>query len=224
MRGILQFYRSFFGSLTAFMVFSFFVSGCHTGEEPVSVTQVTVKKEAANRNQAGEIQADSIVKTRKKKPETPVNHGASGILLPEKQANKNMIYDSVPDDKNLDAAGRRDPFALPAALRKQQTVTRGNKCFTSGNTHFEAPMKKTAVQQSATPAAPVSQQPYVTGIFDNGKDKLALLRWKAIQGAFGCGESLGNGYYVKEITAATVLLYPEKSASGMKPVTLTLQQ
>ena len=142
MRDILQFYRSFFGNLTAFMVFSFFVSGCHTGEEPVSVTQVTVKKEATNRNQAGEIQADSIVKTRKKKPETPVNHGASGILLPEKQANKNMIYDSVPDDKNLDAAGRRDPFALPAALRKQQTVTRGNKCVTSGNTHFEAPMKK----------------------------------------------------------------------------------
>ena len=163
MRDILQFYRSFFGNLTAFMVFSFFVSGCHTGEEPVSVTQVTVKKEATNRNQAGEIQADSIVKTRKKKPETPVNHGASGILLPEKQANKNMIYDSVPDDKNLDDAGRRDPFALPAALRKQQTVTRGNKCVTSGNTHFEAPMKKTAVQQSATPAAPVSQQPYVTG-------------------------------------------------------------
>ena len=69
MRDILQFYRSFFGNLTAFMVFSFFVSGCHTGEEPVSVTQVTVKKEATNRNQAGEIQADSIVKTRKKKPE-----------------------------------------------------------------------------------------------------------------------------------------------------------
>ena len=224
MRGILQFYKSFSGKLTAFMVFSFFVSGCHTGEEPVSVTQVTVKKEAANRNQAGEIQADSIVKTRKKKPETPVNHGASGILLPEKQANKNMIYDSVPDDKNPDAAGRRDPFALPAALQKPRTVTRGNKCVTSGNTHFEAPMKKTAVQQSATPAAPVSQQPYVTGIFDNGKDKLALLRWKAIQGAFGCGESLGNGYYVKEITATAVSLYPEKSASGMKPVTLTLQQ
>ena len=224
MRGILQFYRSFFGSLTAFMVFSFFVSGCHTGEEPVSVTQVTVKKEATNRNQAGEIQADSIVKTRKKKPETPVNHGASGILLPEKQANKNMIYDSVPDDKNPDAAGRRDPFALPAALRKQLTVTQGKGCFTPGNNHFETPLKKTAVQQSATLPAPGSQQPYVAGFFDSGKDKLALLHWKQIQGAFRRGESLGNGYYVKEITAATVLLYPEKSASGMKPVTLTLQQ
>ena len=224
MRGILQFYKSFSGKLTAFMVFSFFVSGCHTGDEPVSVTQITVKKEADNRNQAGETQAFAIAKTHQKIPETPVNHSASGILLPEKQANKNMIYDSVPDDKNPDAAGRRDPFALPAALQKQRTVTRGNKCVTSGNTHFEAPMKKTAVQQSATPAAPVSQQPYVTGIFDNGKDKLALLRWKAIQGAFGCGESLGNGYYVKEITATAVSLYPEKSASGMKPVTLTLQQ
>ena len=224
MRGILQFYRSFFGSLTAFMVFSFFVSGCHTGEEPVSVTQVTVKKEAANRNQAGETQAFAIAKTHQKIPETPVNHSASGILLPEKKAGESRLYVPAPDDKNPDAAGRRDPFALPAALQKQRTVTRGNKCVTSGNTHFEAPMKKTAVQQSATPAAPVSQQPYVTGIFDNGKDKLALLRWKAIQGAFGCGESLGNGYYVKEITATAVSLYPEKSASGMKPVTLTLQQ
>ena len=206
------------------MVFSFFVSGCHTANEPVSVPQVTGKKEAASYSQTKNIQADSIVNTRKKIPETPVTHSASGILLPEKQANKNMIYDSVPDDKNLDAAGRRDPFALPAALRKQQTVTRGNKCVTSGNTHFEAPMKKTAVQQSATPAAPVSQQPYVTGIFDNGKDKLALLHWKTIQGAFRRGESLGNGYYVKEITATAVSLYPEKSGSGLKPVTLTLQQ
>ena len=224
MRGILQFYKSFSGKLTAFMVFSFFVSGCHTGDEPVSVPQVTGKKEAASYSQAKKIQADSIVNTRKKIPETPVTHSASGILLPEKKAGESRLYVPAPDDKNPDAAGRRDPFALPAALQKQRTVTRGNKCVTSGNTHFEAPMKKTAVQQSATPAAPVSQQPYVTGIFDNGKDKLALLRWKAIQGAFGCGESLGNGYYVKEITAATVLLYPEKSASGMKPVTLTLQQ
>ena len=211
MRGILQFYKSFSGKLTAFMV-------------PVSVTQITVKKEAANRNQAGGIQADSMVKTCKKKPETPVNHSASGILLPEKQANKNMISDSAQDDKNLVAAGRRDPFALPAALRKQQTVTRGNECVTSGNTHFESPLKKTAVQQTATPPAPVSQQPYVAGIFDNGKDKLALLHWKPIQGAFRRGESLGNGYYVKEITTATVLLYPEKNGTGTKPVMLTLHQ
>ena len=224
MRGILQFYKSFSGTLTAFMVFSFFVSGCHTGDEPVSVTQITVKKEAANRNQAGETQAFAIAKTHQKIPETPVNHSASGILLPEKKAGESRLYVPAPDDKNPDASGGRDPFALPAALRKQQTVTRGNKCFTSGNTHFEAPMKKTAVQQSATPAAPVSQQPYVTGIFDNGKDKLALLHWKAIQGAFRRGESLGNGYYVREITATAVSLYPEKSGSGLKPVTLTLQQ
>ena len=82
MRGILQFYKSFSGKLTAFMVFSFFVSGCHTGDEPVSVTQITVKKEATNRNQAGETQAFAIAKTHQKIPETPVNHSASGILLP----------------------------------------------------------------------------------------------------------------------------------------------
>ncbi len=224
MRGILQFYKSFSGKLTAFMVFSFFVSGCHTGDEPVSVTQITVKKEADNRNQAGETQAFAIAKTHQKIPETPVNHSASGILLPEKKAGESRLYVPAPDDKNPDAAGRRDPFALPAALRKQLTVTQGKGCFTPGNNHFETPLKKTAVQQSATPPAPGSQQPYVAGFFDSGKDKLALLHWKQIQGAFRRGESLGNGYYVKEITAATVLLYPEKSASGMKPVTLTLQQ
>ena len=224
MRGILQIYKSFFGKLTAFLVFSFFVPGCHTGEEPVSVPHVTAKKEAASHNQSKGIQADSIVKTRKKKPETPVTHSASGILLPEKKAGESRLYVPAPDDKNPDAAGRRDPFALPAALRKQLTVTQGKGCFTPGNNHFETPLKKTAVQQSATPPAPGSQQPYVAGFFDSGKDKLALLHWKQIQGAFRRGESLGNGYYVKEITAATVLLYPEKSASGMKPVTLTLQQ
>ena len=224
MRGILQINKSFSGKLTVFMVFSFFISGCNTANEPVSVPQVTGKKEAASYSQTKNIQADSIVNTRKKIPETPVTHSASGILLPEKKAGESRLYVPAPDDKNPDAAGRRDPFALPAALRKQLTVTQGKGCFTPGNNHFETPLKKTAVQQSATPPAPGSQQPYVAGFFDSGKDKLALLHWKQIQGAFRRGESLGNGYYVKEITAATVLLYPEKSASGMKPVTLTLQQ
>ena len=173
MRGILQFYKSFSGKLTAFMVFSFFVSGCHTGDEPVSVTQITVKKEAANRNQAGETQAFAIAKTHQKIPETPVNHSASGILLPEKQANKSRIYDPASVDKNPDSATRSDPFSLPAALRKQQPVTQGKGCFTPGNNHFETPLKKTAVQQSATPPAPGSQQPYVAGFFDSERSAAA---------------------------------------------------
>ena len=224
MRGFLQINKSFSGKLTAFMVFSFFVSGCHTANEPVSVPQVTGKKEAASYSQAKKIQADSIVNTRKKIPETPVTHSASGILLPEKKADKNRIFDSSPDDKHPDAAVQRDPFALPEALRKQQHVTQGKKSFVSGKNRFEESLKRTDVQQVAASPAPGSQDPRGAGVFDNGKEKLALLHWQRIQGAFRRGESLGNGYYVREITAAAVSLYPEKSGSGMKPVTLTLQQ
>ena len=221
MRGILQIYKSFSVKLTVFMVFSFLVSGCHTGEDPVSVPHVTEKKEATNRNQAVGIKTDSIEKTRKKTPETPVKHSASGILLPEKQANKDRLYVSASDDKDPDASGRRDPFALPAALRKQQTVTRGNQVFSQGKT--QTPLKRTAIQQPAVPPAPGYLKPRIAGIFDNGNEKLALIHWQQIQGTFRRGESVGNGYYVREITPTAVSLYPEKSASGMKPVTLTLQ-
>ena len=224
MRGILQINKSFSGKLTIFMVFSFFISGCNTANEPVSVPQVTGKKEAASYSQTKNIQADSIVNTRKKIPETPVTHSASGILLPEKKADKNRIYDSTPDDRHPDAAVQRDPFALPSALRKQQPVTQGKESFTSGKNRFEEPLRHTIVQQSAASPAPGSQKPCVAGIFDNGKEKLALLHWQQIQGTFRRGESLGNGYYVREITAAAVSLYPEQSGPGMKPVTLTLQQ
>ena len=224
MRGILQFYKSFSGKLTAFMVFSFFVSGCHTASEPVSVPQVTEKKEAANYSHAKKIQADFIVNTRKKIPETPVTHSASGILLPEKKANENRINDSTPDDRHPDAAGQRDPFALPAALRKQKSVSQGKESFMSGTNRFEQSLRRTLVQQPPASPAPGSPEPCVAGIFDNGKEKLALLHWQQIQGTFRRGESLGNGYYVREITAAAVSLYPEQSGPGMKPVTLTLQQ
>ena len=222
MRGILQIYKSFFGKLTAFLVFSFFVPGCHTGEEPVSVPHVTAKKEAASHNQSKGIQADSIVKTRKKKPETPVNHSASGILLPEKQEDKSRIYDPATGGKYPDTSNRRDPFALPAVLRKQQPVTRGKQALTSEMSHPEESGRHTSLPQTASP--PGSPDPCVAGIFDNGKEKLALLHWRQIQGTFRCGESLGNGYYVKKITAAAVLLYPEKNTPGIKPVTLTLHQ
>lgn len=221
MRAILQIHKSFFGKLTAFLVFSFFVSGCHTGEEPVSVPQVTAKKETTSPNPSKLIQADTIVKTRKKKPETLVNHSGSGILLPEKQADKSRGYDPSTDAENPDSASWRDPFALPEALRKQP-VTRGKQAVISETSHPETPLQHTARQQTA--ASPGSPEPCVAGIFDNGKEKLALLHWRQIQGTFRCGEPLGNGYYVKEITAATVLLYPENNSAGIKPITLALQQ
>ena len=149
-------------------------------------------------------------------PETPLKCDASGILLPEKQEDKSRIHDPSRDTENPYSASRRDPFALPAALRKQP-VTRGKHAFSSEMRHPEA-----SLQQTVTP--PGSQEPCVAGIFDNGKEKLALLHWRQIQGTFRCGEPLGNGYYVKEITAATVLLYPENNSAGIKPVTLALQQ
>ena len=221
MRDILQIYKTFFSKFTAFVVFSFFVSGCHTGNEPVSVPQVTVKKEATNSGQAKRTQAGAIVKTSKKIPETPVKDSASGILLPEKQdTHSRQICNPVPGDTNPD--GRYDPFALPAALRKQQPVIQEKQTFTPKKAGREISPQHTSARQ--TVAHPDLRKPYVSGIFDNGKEKLALLHWQQIQGAFRRGEPLGNGYYIKEIAATAVLLYPEETGSGLKPVTLPLQQ
>ena len=221
MRGILQIYKTFFAKFTSFVVFSFFVSGCHTGNEPVSVPQVTVKKEATNSVQAKRTQAGAIVKTRNKIPETPVKNSASGILLSEKQSNHNrQICNALPCNTNPD--DRHDPFALPAAFRKQQPVIPEKQNFTPEKVHRKISPQHTSTKRTVT--LPELRKPFVSGIFDNGREKLALLHWQQIQGAFRCGEPLGNGYYIKEIAATAVLLYPEKTYSGLKPVTLPLQQ
>ena len=98
----------------------------------------------------------------------------------------------------------RDPFALPAEMQKPKSIPVVNN--------------KTPVQT----VSPYTPGPCLAGIFDNGKEKFALIRWQQIQGVFRCGEYLGNGYFVKEITANSVLLYPEQNLPGTDTVTLTL--
>ena len=82
-------------------------------------------------------------------------------------------------------------------------------------------MPKATEVQSVVP--PYSPEPCVAGIFDNGKEKFALVRWQRVQGIFSCGEQLGNGYYVKEITANYVLLCPKQDAFESDAVKLVLR-
>ena len=99
-----------------------------------------------------------------------------------------------------------DPFAVPTVLQERQTPR-------------TVPQKERKDQ--STPVN--SPELCVAGIFDNGKEKYALVRWKQIQGIFRCGEQLGNGYYVKEITADSVLLAQEQAFYGTNTVKLKLQ-
>ena len=113
----------------------------------------------------------------------------------------------------------RDPFAMPSKLLEQN------------NSRQEQQIAPRQIQQTLSPNAPPRKQtvspyapePCVAGIFDNGKEKFALVRWQQIQGIFRCGENLGNGYYIKEITANSVLLCPKKDSPGKNSMTLKLK-
>ena len=98
----------------------------------------------------------------------------------------------------------RDPFDLPAEMQKPKSI----------------PVVKNKTPAQTVP--PYKPDPCLAGIFDNGKEKFALVRWQKVQGVFRCGERLGNGYFVKEITANSVLLYPEQNFPGTDTFTLTL--
>ena len=138
--------------------------------------------------------------------------------------NKTVIKNITKNDELVNSgAVTRDPFALPAALQlqenntNQQSLTQKQKNNTVQMRQAQAP-----VQNHPTQPIPCSQEPCIAGIFDNGREKFALLHWQQVQGVFRKGEPLGNGYYIKEITATSVLLCPEHNNSGMAAITLLL--
>lgn len=226
MRDFLHSHTLFWRKLSLFLAFSFFVSGCHTGNEPVPVPQITEKKERAgdilparSRNVTKNGNTETVQTQSENsynKPWASFEADASSTMLPEKQntkSDKNRIYGSSPNAKNKTKVIIRDPFALPEALRIPQPSS-------SGTQATKNPHQPPSVRQTAPPD---SQEPCVAGIFDNGKEKFAIIRWLQVQGVFRCGESLGNGYYIKEITAATVRLCPEAGSSGANNITLTIK-
>ena len=164
MRSILYFNKNHFGKFSSLLLLSFYVSSCHTGNEPVPVPKARETKVKA-----------------------------------------------------------QDPFALPAALQAGlHTFTQKPQQFakTSNSQQNKQPTLQNSTMHQAVPL--YSPEPCIAGIFDNGKDKFVLIRWQRVQGIFRKGEALGNGYYVKKITATSVILCSEQNISDIKPINITL--
>jgi len=200
MRSIFQPDFKFAGKLTILLAFSFFAAGCHTDNEPAPVSKTTVKKDTAG--QASESSLRNFVKA-KTLAETTQNY--------EQKRPVSFTHDK---HTNNDAVVQRDPFTNPTSTN--QTITNCN----NPQTMQQAVPKVTTVQPAVPPYSP---EPSVVGIFNNGKEKFALVRWQQVKGVFRCGENLGNGYYVKEISANIVLLCPNQNRDGADSIKLTLR-
>ncbi|MBQ8700048.1 MAG: hypothetical protein IJ522_00505 [Acidaminococcaceae bacterium] len=234
MRNFYHFDKSVFGKIMILLAFSFFAFGCHTGMEPVLAPQTTVKKEEASRISKESIQNNTETNTnlksvnKQKRPETSLQRDASGFLLSENKSAKNPI--PFPNHtKKTSTAQRhtqRDPFALPMILQEQKRDIQELPSLTPEQQTVSSPLdnkRRKTVPVQNQPAIPINpQEPCITGIFDNGKEKYVLLRWHQIQGVFRCGEKLGNGYYVKEITRSSVVLCPQQNPCDTKSITLPL--
>lgn len=200
----------------------------------------------AQSNSVSEIKTSSaaFVSKQNKKPEAKIKHTVSGTILPENNNPANAIGASG-KIRRFETT-ERDPFALPEELRKQQLsslerhqtamqIQQGYPITSAGNrsvygygisSESNVITERNGLQDTAgrpRSVPPCSPEPCVAGIFDNGKDKFALVRWQQIRGLFHAGEALGNGYYVKEITADSVILCAEQNSSHSGTLTLTLQ-
>ena len=234
MRNFYQFDKSVFGKIMVLLAFSFFAFGCHTGMEPVQATQTTVKKEEASRVPKESFQNNTETNTKfksgnnQKWPETSLQRDAPGLLLSENKSAKNPIPFPDHTKKTAKAQGhtQRDPFALPMILQEQKRDIQELPSLTPEQQTVSSPLdnkRRKTVPVQNQPAIPINpQEPCITGIFDNGKEKYVLLRWLQIQGVFRCGEKLGNGYYVKEITRSSVVLCPQQNPCDTKSITLPL--
>ena len=229
MRIKFQQYKTLPGTVTGLLAVSFFVTGCHTGSEPAPVPKAFTRKETAG---SGTDQV-SQSKTKKEKTGIPRYNVKAAELQSEK------LTDTDRKDRKL-MTSTRDPFARPAALAEDKNSHCGQIRFTLGQAGMnreQLPLTRgqqnTVIQarqslpQQALPAhQPVLScpaEPCIAGIFDNGTERFALVRWQQVQGIFRSGESLGNGYYVKEITAQSVMLAPEKDSTGTNSITLTMK-
>ena len=235
MRNFYQFDKSVFGKIMVLLAFSFFAFGCHTGMEPVQVPQTMVKKEEASRVPKESFPNNTEINTklksvnRQKRPETSLQRDASGLLLSENKSAKDPI--PFPDHtKKTSTAQRhtqRDPFTLPMILQEPKPNMQEPSFSKSGRQTVSTPLdnkrRKTVPGQNQPAISINPHNPCITGIFDNGKEKFVLLRWQQIQGVFRCGEELGNGYYVKEITRSSVVLCPQQSPCDTKSITLPLR-
>ena len=235
MRNFYHFDKSVFGKIMVLLAFSCFAFGCHTGMESVPAPQTTVKKEEASRVPKESFQNNTETNTkfksvnRQKRPETSLQRDASGLLFPENKSAKDPIPFPNHAKKTAKAQGhtQRDPFALPMILQEQKRDIQELPSLTPEQQTVSSPLdnkrRKTVPGQNQPAISINPHNPCITGIFDNGKEKFVLLRWHQIQGVFRCGEELGNGYYVKEITRSSVVLCPQQNPWDTKSITLPLR-
>lgn len=228
MHSIFQLHMKKTGKITLLLAFSFFVSGCPTGKEPVTTSNDTIRKETAGRPTKSFPHNTNEAKEKKFTETSKEILKKRSVAFPDYKRS----YDY--------ATAQRNPFAQPAELQEQHSfpifnhkdtfeeasLNRRiipNHTVTSHNNKDQAlqtaPQNLTMIQK----VTPYPLEPCVAGIFDNGKEKYALVRWQQVQGIFRCGEPLGNGYYVKEITTNSVLIGSEQAHDDATTIRLTLQ-
>lgn len=223
------------------------VSVLHPGANKETASQSSGKQRQNSSESETYTSSATLVSKQIQKTETAMKHTASGTVLSENITRSNAIDTSSNNKVKRFKTAERDPFALPVEPQEQQLLSRkqqqiarqiqqgymestseGNRSVYGYGILSESKLITNRNSQQSTTgsarSAPLfSSEPCVAGIFDNGKEKFALVRWQHIQGIFQTGEALGNGYYVKEITANSVCLCPEQNSSGNGILTLTLK-
>ena len=221
MRKFIKLSKLLFVCTISLPVFSFLVSGCHTGSNPSTVAQATAKKEKAERLTGGQPHKSTKDQTK-----------TIAETKTEKGQNCPVSFSHHENSEKHEMA-QRNPFTLPALLQEQQGIPTYNQRITDSGVFLNsrtrtnhnnqqtklAPRQNKSIEPVVSPYAP---EPCVAGIFNNSKEKFALVRWHQVQGIFRCGVHLGNGYYVKDITANSVLLCPGQNRSGADTVRLIL--
>ena len=215
--------KNIFLELSLLLTFSFFTTGCHTGNEAVPVKPASVKKAEVSKQPALDINKTDL---RKKIPETSAKNDASGILFPK--------TGSAADTKI------RNPFAPPAELNTAShnatetlTMQKGQLCTANPIVPVSSAVPSRAgttfnknvmnIHSTVSQTSYRSQEPFVYGLFDNGKEKLVLLSCNQIRGLFRSGDMLPNGYHVGEVTNSSVTLYPPQNDVNNKALILRLQ-
>ena len=221
-KSLINIKKDFFPELFLLLVFSFFTAGCRTGNEAAPVKTAAVEKAEASKHTVLDFKKTDL---RKKTPETSAENDASGILFP----------------KTDTAAGTRlrDPFASPGKLHKvfhngtgTSEIQKEQLCTGNPSVPVPSALNRTGTiprQNAITMSPPVSQtscrpqDPFLYGLFDNGKEKLVLLGCNQIRGLFRSGDTLPNGYHVGDVTNSSVTLYPPRDAANNKALILRLQ-
>jgi len=240
MQNIFLFQNFISQGLVIILALSFFTSGCKNFDVATPLTASVEKNEKGSSipasHEAGTF-TGSQAPDKRNIPGTSGKTDASGILLSELKTER-----ASPDKKQL----TRNPFAIPLSLQSQhrtdQPITNpeltANMLKAKYNPATETAFNRNRQKANDTLQKSIPEQselntknrfviynpdPCLTGVFNNGKERFALLQWQQVKGVFCTGEPLGNGYYVKEITGTTVVLSPDPDKADKKCIIVTIK-